>query len=74
MVMRGGINRIGVTTQADRLKACNLQSSVCSLLLKDSSLLEPKVIGACSTLTVLLRRTILDHLRRSRPAPKNRET
>ena len=25
-------------------------------------------------MTVLLRRTIRDHLRRSRPAPKNRET
>ena len=34
-----------------------------SLLLKDSSLLEPKVLGACSTLTVLRRRTIRDHLR-----------
>ncbi len=30
--------------------------------------------GACPTLTVLLRRTIRDHLCRSRPASKNRET
>ncbi|TKS61140.1 MAG: hypothetical protein EWM73_03000 [Nitrospira sp.] len=32
------------------------------------------ILGACPTVTVLLRRTICDHLRRSRPAPKNRET
>jgi len=30
--------------------------------------------GACPTLTVLLRRMIRNHLRRSRPAHKNRET
>ena len=32
------------------------------------------VRGACPTLTFLLRRTIHDHLRPARPAPKNRET
>ena len=31
-------------------------------------------LGGCPTLTLLLRRTIRDHLRRARPAPKNRET
>jgi hypothetical protein len=32
------------------------------------------LLGACPILTFLLRRTICDHLRRARPAPKNRET